>query len=149
MAAEEPIGPAEERIGPAEERIGPSEEDRPELLIKLQERKVRHKQRHILHRVAIVLAGVLIVVAGIVMSGPGVPGPGIVTIIVGLTFLALEFDWAERWLERVIIWGDRAAERAEQSTTGQRVAAGIVTALVVGGFVVAAVLWDIPLVPVL
>ena len=132
-----------------EDAADPAEDDRPELLIKLQERKARHKQRHLVHRVAIVLAGILIVIAGILMSGPGVPGPGIVTIIVGLTFLALEFDWAERWLERVIIWGDRAAERAEQSTAGQRVAAGIVTALVVGGFVVAAVLWDIPLVPVL
>jgi uncharacterized protein (TIGR02611 family) len=129
--------------------IGPSEEDRPELLIKLQERKVRHKQRHILHRVAIVLAGILIVIAGIVMSGPGVPGPGIVTIIVGLGFLALEFDWAERWLEKVIIWGDRTAERAEQTTTKQRVAAGIATALAIGAFAVAAVLWDIPLVPIL
>ena len=59
------------------------------------------------------------------MSGPGVPGPGIVTIVVGLGFLALEFDWAERWLERVIIWGDRAAERAERTTTKQRIAAGM------------------------
>jgi uncharacterized protein (TIGR02611 family) len=132
-----------------EDAADPAEDDRPELLIKLQERKVRHKQRNLVHRLAIVLAGILIVIAGILMSGPGVPGPGIVTIIVGLTFLALEFDWAERWLERVIIWGDRAAGRAERSTTGQRVAAGMATALVVGGFVVAAVLWDIPLVPVL
>ncbi len=132
-----------------EDAADPAEDDRPELLIKLQERKVRHKQRNLVHRLAIVLAGILIVIAGILMSGPGVPGPGIVTIIVGLTFLALEFDWAERWLERVIIWGDRAAGRAERSTTGQRVAAGIVTALAVGGFVVAAVLWDIPLMPVL
>ena len=126
-----------------------TQDDRPELLIKLQERKVRHKQRHILHRAAIVLAGVLIVLAGIVMSGPGVPGPGIVTIVVGLGFLALEFDWAERWLERVIIWGDRTAERAEQTTTRQRVIAGIATALTVGAFIVAAILWDIPLMPVL
>lgn len=129
--------------------IGPSEDDRPELLIKLQERKVRHKQRNIVHRIAIVICGILIVLAGIVMSGPGVPGPGIVTIIIGLGFLALEFDWAERWLERVILWGDRAAERAEQTTTKQRIAAGIVTAAAVAGFVVAAVAWDIPLVPVL
>jgi uncharacterized protein (TIGR02611 family) len=132
-----------------EDAAGPAEDDRPELLIKLQERKARHKERHILHRAAIVVAGVLIVCAGIVMSGPGVPGPGIVTIIVGLTFLALEFDRAERLLERVIIWGDRTAERAEQTTTGQRVAAGIATAVVVGGFVIAAILWDIPLMPIL
>jgi uncharacterized protein (TIGR02611 family) len=132
-----------------EDAAGPAGDDRPELLIKLQERKARHKQRHVLHRAAIVVAGVVIVLAGIVMSGPGVPGPGIVTIIVGLGFLALEFDWAERWLERVIIWGDRMADRAERSTTAQRVAAGTATALAVGAFVIAAVLWDIPLVPVL
>jgi uncharacterized protein (TIGR02611 family) len=140
---------AEDAADPANEPIGPSEDDRPELLIKLQERKVRHKQRHILHRVAVVVAGVLIVLAGIVMTGPGVPGPGIVTIIVGLTFLALEFDRAERWLERVIIWGDRAADRAERTTPRQRVVAGIATALALAAFAVAAVLWDIPLVPVL
>ena len=96
----------------AENGIGPAGDDRPELLIKLQERKARHKQRHIVHRAAVVLAGVLIVCIGIVLTLPGVPGPGIVTIIVGVGFLALEFDRAERWLERVIIWGDRTAERA-------------------------------------
>jgi hypothetical protein len=96
-----------------------------------------------------VIVGVLIVIAGIVMSGPGVPGPGIVTIILGLGFLALEFDWAERWLERVIIWGDRAAERAEQTTPRQRLIAGMLTALAIAAFTVAAILWDIPLVPIL
>jgi uncharacterized protein (TIGR02611 family) len=132
-----------------EEATGRAPDDRPELLIKLQERKERHKQRNILQRIAVVIAGILIVIAGIVMSGPGVPGPGIVTIVLGLGFLALEFDWAERWLERVIIWGDRAAERAEQTTTKQRVAAGIATTLAVGAFAIAAIMWDIPLVPVL
>jgi uncharacterized protein (TIGR02611 family) len=139
----------DDAAAPAEEPIGPSEDDRPELLIKLQERKLRHKQRNIFERAAIVLAGVLIVLAGIVMSGPGVPGPGILTIIVGLGFLALEFDWAERWLERVILWGDRAAQRAEQTTTRQRIAAGIATTLALAGFAAAAILWDIPLMPVL
>jgi uncharacterized protein (TIGR02611 family) len=129
--------------------VGPSEDDRPELLIKLQERKVRHKQRNIFQRIAIVILGVLVLLAGIVMSGPGVPGPGIVTILLGLGFLALEFDWAERWMERVIIWGDRAADRAEQTTTKQRVVAGIVAVLAAAAFVAAAILWDIPLVPVL
>ena len=132
-----------------EDAADPTGDDRPELLIKLQERKVRHKQRHILHRIAVVIAGILIVIAGILMSGPGVPGPGIVTIIIGLTFLALEFDRAERLLERMIIWGDRAAERAEQTTTAQRVVAGIATALAIGAFAAAAILWDIPLMPVL
>ena len=132
-----------------EDAAQPTGDDRPELLIKLQERKERHKQRNIFHRAAVVVAGVLIVCAGIVMSGPGVPGPGIVTILIGLGFLALEFDRAERLMERVIIWGDRAADRAEQTTAKQRVIAGIATALAVGAFVAAAILWDIPLVPIL
>jgi uncharacterized protein (TIGR02611 family) len=133
----------------AAQPIGPSEDDRPELLIKLQERKARHKQRNLLHRASVVLIGVLTVMAGIVMSGPGVPGPGILTIIAGLGFLALEFDWAERWLERVILWGDRAAERAERTTKKQRIAVGIGMAAAIAGFAVAAIAWDIPLVPVL
>ncbi len=133
----------------AAQPIGPSEDDRPELLIKLQERKVRHKQRNILHRIAIVILGVLVVLAGIVMSGPGVPGPGIVTILIGLGFLALEFDWAERWMERVIIWGDRAAERAERTTKKQRIAVGIATAAGIAAVAIAAIAWDIPLVPIL
>jgi uncharacterized protein (TIGR02611 family) len=124
-------------------------DDRPELLIKLQERKARHKQRNILHRIAVVIAGILVVCVGIILTLPGVPGPGIVTIILGVGFLALEFDRAERWLERVVIWGDRTAERAEQTTTRQRVIAGALTAVALAAFAVAAILWDIPLVPVL
>lgn len=127
----------------------PEPDDTPELLLKLRERKERHKQRNIFHRAAIVVLGVLIVLAGIVMSGPGVPGPGIATILIGLGFLALEFDWAERMLERVIIWGDQVKDRAEETSTTQRIIGGLVTALAVAAFAVAAILWDIPLVPVL
>jgi uncharacterized protein (TIGR02611 family) len=133
----------------ADEDATRAEDDTPELLVKLRERKERHKQRNIFHRAAIVVGGVVIVLAGIVMSGPGVPGPGIVTILIGLGFLALEFDRAERLMEKVIIWGDQAAERAENTSKGQRMAAGVVTALAIAAFAVAAILWDIPLVPIL
>ena len=98
------------------------DDDRPELLIKLQERKARHKQRNIVHRAAVVVFGVLVILVGIVLSGPGVPGPGFLVILIGLGFLALEFDRAERLLEKAIIWGDQLAERAEQTSTAQRVA---------------------------
>jgi len=49
----------------------------------------------------------------------------------------------------VIIWGDRAAERAENATMRERIVTGVVTVLAVVAFAVAAILWDIPLVPVL
>ncbi len=124
------------------------DDDRPELLIKLQERKARHKQRNIVHRAAVVVFGVLVILVGIVLSGPGVPGPGFLVILIGLGFLALEFDRAERLLEKAIIWGDQLAERAEQTSTTQRVLAGIVAALAVAAFIAAAILWDIPLAPV-
>lgn len=130
-------------------RPGPDPEDIPDLIRKLRERKLRHKQRHIVHRAGVVLLGCVLVLAGIVMSGPGIPGPGIATILVGLGLLALEFERAERLLERAIVWGEHAAARAERTTTAQRVAAGIIGVLVLGAFVAAAILWDIPLVPVL
>ena len=130
-------------------RPGPDREDIPDLIRKLRERKQRHKQRHIVHRAGVVAGGVLLVIAGVIMSGPGVPGPGIATILLGLFFLALEFERAERLLERAIVWGERAAERAERTTTGQRIAVGTVALAAVAAFVVAAFLWDIPLMPVL
>ena len=116
--------------------------------MKLRERKERHKQRHILHRIALVILGFLIVLAGIGLSLPTVPGPGIAVILVGLGFLALEFDRAERLLERAIIWADRAKERAEETSPKQRILAGIAGAAVVAAFVAAAILWDIPLLPI-
>jgi uncharacterized protein (TIGR02611 family) len=132
----------------ATEEAAPRDDDPPELLIKLRERKERHKQRHILHRIAIVVLGLLIVVAGVGLSAPGVPGPGIAVIIIGLGFLALEFDWAERLLEQAIIWADRVKDRAEQTSTGQRILATVTGLLVAAAFLVAAVLWDIPLLPI-
>jgi uncharacterized protein (TIGR02611 family) len=124
------------------------DDDTPELLVKLRERKERHKQRHPVHRAAVVALGFVIVLVGIVLSGPGVPGPGIAVILIGLTFLALEFDRAERVLERAVMWADRAKDRAEETSTKQRILAGVAGALAAAAFVVAAVLWDIPLLPV-
>jgi uncharacterized protein (TIGR02611 family) len=130
-------------------RPGPDPEDIPDLLRKLRERKARHKQRHILHRAGVVVLGIFLVIAGVVMSGPGVPGPGIATILLGLFFLALEFERAERLLVRAIHWGERAAQRAERSSTAERVAAAGAGLLALAAVVIAAVLWDIPLVPLL
>jgi uncharacterized protein (TIGR02611 family) len=126
----------------------PPDDDRPELLIKLQERKERHKQRHILHRAAVVALGALLIPVGILMSGPGIPGPGFLVILLGISFLALEFDRAERLLEKVIVWADGAKDRLEAASTREKIAAGVAIAVVVAAFVVAAVLWNIPLLPV-
>jgi hypothetical protein len=125
-----------------------AEDDRPELLIKLQERKKRHAQRGLPARIAVVFGGVMLVLAGIVLSGPGIPGPGFLVILLGLSFLALEFDRAERLLEKAIIWADDAKDRAENAPAWQkRLTAGLAV-LALAAFVAAAILWDIPLLPV-
>ena len=126
-----------------------SEEDKPELLIKLQERKERHAERGLPARIGVVVIGVFLVLAGIVLSGPGVPGPGFLVILIGLSFLALEFDRAERLLEKAIVAADRAKDRAENASRGQKIATMVAALLAVGAFVAAASLWDIPLVPVI
>ena len=130
------------------EESGKQQDDKPELLVKLQERKERHKECHPIARAGVVVFGVLLVLVGIVLSGPGVPGPGFLVILLGLGFLALEFDRAERLLERAIVFGDKLADRAEETTTTQRVLGGIAAALAIGAFIAAAILWDIPLLPV-
>ena len=130
-------------------RPGPDPDDIPDLIRKLRERKVRHKQRHIVHRAGVVVLGVPARDGRDRDVRARDPGPGIATILVGLCLLALEFERAERLLERAIVWGERAAARAERTTTGQRVAAGIAGALALAAFVAAAILWDIPLLPLL
>jgi uncharacterized protein (TIGR02611 family) len=141
-------GGADPGGGRGEGGAGAAGRPKPELLVKLQERKERHKQRHIVHRLAVVIFGFLVVLAGIVLSGPGVPGPGFLVILIGLGFLALEFDRAERVLEKAVLWGERAAERAEETSTAQRVMGAAAAALAAAAFIAAAVLWDIPLLPV-
>jgi uncharacterized protein (TIGR02611 family) len=114
---------------------------------KLQKRKARHQQRPAIVRWGVVLLGVLITLAGIVMTGP-VPGPGFLIIPVGLALLALQFEWAERLLEKAVVWADDAREKARKRSKGERIATGIGIAAGIAAFVTAAILWDIPVLPV-
>jgi uncharacterized protein (TIGR02611 family) len=134
-----------------EDRPTPALQDRddvPELVLKLQERKERQKQRSKLYRAGTVVVGLLLLLVGIFLSGPGIPGPGFLVILLGLGLLALEFERAERLLEKVIVWADQAKDRANRASGREKVLAGLLVALVVGALVAAAILWDIPLLPV-
>lgn len=124
------------------------EDDRPAMLVKLQERKERHAERGLPARIAVVVIGGLLVLLGVLMSGPGIPGPGILVILLGLSFLALEFEKAERLLARAIVWADQAKDRAENASPRQKALSAALGVLAVAAFVVAAILWDIPLLPV-
>ena len=52
-------------------------------------------------RASRVVLGIALVVVGIVLALPLVPGPGLVVVLLGLTVLSAEFEWARRlrdWL---------------------------------------------------
>ena len=115
---------------------------------RLAERRRRHRQRGKLYRAGVVALGALITLAGVILSGPGVPGPGFLIIPIGLGLLALEFTWAERLLGRAIAYAERQKRRAAQASRKQKLLSAAVAAVALAAFVIAAVLWDIPLLPV-
>jgi uncharacterized protein (TIGR02611 family) len=114
---------------------------------RLEERRRTHLRRSRPHRVLIVSLGFFVTLLGLVMTGP-VPGPGFLVIPIGLALLALEFRWAERLLQRALGWAESASRKAAEQSTGRKVAAGVAFALVVAGAVTAAILWEIPVLPV-
>ena len=114
---------------------------------RLAERRRRHLQRSKPYRAAVVVAGALITLVGVVMTGP-VPGPGFLIIPVGLGLLALEFSWAERLLGRALDYADRQKRKAAQATRTQKVLSAVAVAVAIAAFVAAALLWDLPVLPV-
>ena len=115
---------------------------------RLAERRRRHRQRSKLYRAGVVVLGALIPLSGVVLSGPGVPGPGFLVIPLGLSLLALEFRWAERLLVRALDYAERQKRRAREASRTQKILSAVAVAVTVAAFVVAAILWDIPLLPV-
>jgi tellurite resistance protein TerC len=65
-------------------------------------------------RIAVAVVGASVTAIGVAMIV--LPGPAFVVIPAGLAILALEFTWAQRWLERVKQYG----ERAVNSVRGER-----------------------------
>jgi uncharacterized protein (TIGR02611 family) len=122
-------------------------EERHPAIKKLHERKARHRARPRVVRWGVALLGVVITLAGVVMTGP-VPGPGVVIIPIGLALLALEFVWAERLLEKAVVWADDAKDKAANRSRGEKIASGVAVGAGLAAFAAAAVLWDIPVLPV-
>lgn len=139
-AAEDAVEERFERVEEAvEERVRP-------LIAGLRERRARHKQRNIVVRAVYLAAALTVLLAGFLMLV--LPGPALVVIPIGLTLLALEFASAERLLDRALDQADAAKAKAQETTKTQRILAATAMALAAGAAVVAAIMWDIPYVPV-
>ena len=118
----------------------------PELVRKLRARQAEHRRRGRLYRWAFVLVGVLILLVGIAMLA--LPGPAFVVIPIGLAILSLEFVWAERLLERALVKGEEARRKAADATPVQKALSAAAVACAIAAAATAAILWDIPLLPV-
>jgi uncharacterized protein (TIGR02611 family) len=73
---------------------------------------------HHVKRVARVVAGFALLLAGVAMLA--LPGPGWVTIAVGLALLSREFPWAEKSLNRLKDCGARALAFARRTLNRAR-----------------------------
>jgi uncharacterized protein (TIGR02611 family) len=118
---------------------------RPPLIERVRARQERHRQRHRIIRIAFAIAGFVVLLAGVIMLVT--PGPGIPVIILGLGILALEFAWAERWLERILNRAEQAVDQVTQGSPVRRAAVIAVGLLSLAGVITVIVLWDIPFFP--
>jgi uncharacterized protein (TIGR02611 family) len=130
----------------APEREPPERPGEPKLVRKLRERQAEHKQRGRLYRWAFVLLGLAVLGIGIAMLA--LPGPAFVVIPIGLAILSLEFAWAEHLLEKALVKGEEARRKASQATRGEKILSGLAIACAAAAAFTAALLWDIPFVPV-
>ena len=57
-----------------------------------------------------IILGFLVLVVGFILTLPGVPGPGIAVMILGLVILSDHFEWARRMLN----WAKKKVERVRE-----------------------------------
>jgi uncharacterized protein (TIGR02611 family) len=87
----------------------------------------------------------VVVLAGLAMIP--LPGPGLLIVAAGLAILALEFAWAERWLERTIEQVDAAGDKVKHASRAQQVILGLLVVLAVAAVITLAYAWDLPFLP--
>ena len=51
---------------------------------------------HHTKRVLRITGGILLLIAGLILMIPGIPGPGFLLIVLGLSILAVDYVWAHR-----------------------------------------------------
>jgi uncharacterized protein (TIGR02611 family) len=114
---------------------------------KLARRRARHIRRSTAYRVLFVIVAFAILIGGIALVP--LPGPGWAIVFIGLGMLALEFKWAENLMEKILDRLEAAKQSAANASPLQRALGIAATALGIAAFAAAAILWDIPLLPVL
>jgi uncharacterized protein (TIGR02611 family) len=117
-----------------------------ELIDRLEERREHHREHGTLYRIVYAVAAFTVLLAGIAMLV--LPGPALAVIPIGLAMLALEFAWAEEMLETAVEKAEAAGKAASQTSKKQRIIGVVAIAIGVAAAVAAALVWDIPVLPV-
>lgn len=65
-------------------------------------------------RMGRLVVGLALLAVGGVLAIPGVPGPGLVVIFLGLTILSHEFHWARRLRDRMRTTFDHVTRRRDE-----------------------------------
>ena len=118
---------------------------KPTLVERMRAQRETHANRPLYLRVLIAVAGFTLLLAGLAMLV--LPGPALAVIPVALAILSLEFAWAGRALETALVKAEQAKQSAKETTRFQRIMVGVAIGLAIVAFVIAAILWDIPVVP--
>ena len=125
---------------------GEAPEERHHLLERLHHHRERHRTRARPVRWLIAAVGFTLFLGGLAMLV--LPGPAFAVIPIGLFLLALEFQWAENWLERSVKEAEKAKRRAAETSRTQRILGAASAVLAAAGVVAWAIWGDIPLLPV-
>jgi uncharacterized protein (TIGR02611 family) len=112
---------------------------------RVRRQKERHRRRSRLYRTTFATAGFGVITLGLVLVP--LPGPGWLIVGVGLGMLALEFDRAERLLDRILERIERVTEEAADASWLVKVLCAIGLMAGASLFLAAALVWDLPLVP--
>lgn len=86
--------------------------------LRLQAWGRRTPARHTMWRGVILFVGLVVVIVGILTSIPGIPGPGLALIFLGVVILSSEFAWAhrvrepmQRWIDKFTAWFRRIRKK--------------------------------------
>jgi uncharacterized protein (TIGR02611 family) len=118
----------------------------PQMVKKLQRRRATHRDHGTIYRAAFVVAGAALLLCGLAMLV--LPGPAFLVLPIGLAILSLEFAWAGRLLDTALVQAGHARTKAANTSDRQKILTAIAIAALAAAFVVAAILYDIPVLPV-
>jgi tellurite resistance protein TerC len=62
-----------------------------------------------------IAAGIIVLGAGLLLAIPGIPGPGLIVIFIGLSILAVDFVWAHRLKTKMKSQADKLVDKVRST----------------------------------